>query len=400
MSSQAQGPVAGFHGISEEAYLPCIRCGQCSYTCPVYRVKLTQSFSPRGRLALVRAVNQGEASVTDNFATKFYSCTLCAACTQACPSGVQVDDLLLRVRAELAQRGALPPTLARLSRTLQETHNISGEDNDLRLIWTENLPRLPSGGDKSQAEVVYFVGCVGSFFPRSYSIPQAFVQTLEAAGVDYGLLGGSEWCCGYPLYLNGLQAEAEETIYHNIAAVRARGARQVVFTCPSCYHLWKHTYPQVAAAEMEGLEVLHASEFLAQLLDEGRLPLREKQQTVTYHDPCDLGRKGKIYDAPRRILQNLPGLTLVEMRDNRENGLCCGGGGNLETFDPGLMAEAAGRRLAQVQETGASLVVSACQQCERTLTNAARQQKLRIRVTDIVEIVWEAVRQAREGEGL
>jgi heterodisulfide reductase subunit D len=141
---------------------------------------------------------------------------------------------------------------------------------------------------------------------------------------------------------------------------------------------------------MEELEVLHATEFLAQLLDEGHLPLRGKQQTVTYHDPCDLGRKSKVYEAPRRLLQGIPGLTLVEMRDSRENGLCCGGGGNLETFDPGLVAAAAARRLAQVQETDAQMVVSACQQCERTLASAIRQQRLRLRVADIVEIVWEA----------
>jgi heterodisulfide reductase subunit D len=393
MSSEDRESPGGLRAIAEEEYLPCIRCGQCSYTCPVYRVKLTQAFSPRGRVALLRAASRGEADLSANFASKFYSCTLCGACTEACPSGVQVDDLLVRVRQELAERGALPPALSRVSQTIHQTHNISGEDNDLRLIWTENLPQRPTGSNKEKADVVYFVGCVGALFPRSYSIPQAFVQTLEAAGVDYSLLGGSEWCCGYPLFLNGLLHEAEETILHNVAEVRARGARQVVLACPSCYHLWKHVYPTVAAQDMEGLEVLHATEFLAQLIEQGRLPLTEVNRIVTYHDPCDLGRKSKIYEAPRRILRSIPGLTLTEMRDNRENALCCGGGGNLESYDPGLMAAAGARRLAQAQETGAEAIVSACQQCERALTNAARQQRTRLRVMDITEIVWEAVQR-------
>jgi heterodisulfide reductase subunit D len=392
MSSEAGSP-AGLKRIAEEEYLPCIRCGQCSYTCPVYRVKLTQAFSPRGRVALLRAASQGEATLSANFANRFYSCTLCGACTEACPSGVQVDDLLVRVREELAEQGALPAALSRLSQTIRETHNVSGEDNDLRLIWMENLPRRPAGSHKDRADVVYFVGCVAALFPRSYSIPQAFVQTLEAAGVDYSLIGGSEWCCGYPLFLSGLLGEAEETIRHNVLEVRARGARQVVLACPSCYHLWKHVYAAVAGEEMAGLEVLHATEFLAQLIEQGRLPLRELNRSVTYHDPCDLGRKSKIYEAPRRILRNIPGLTLAEMRDNRENALCCGGGGNLETYDPALMAAAAARRLAQAQETGAQAIVSACQQCERTLTSAARQQRVRLRVLDITEIVWEAVQR-------
>jgi heterodisulfide reductase subunit D len=390
MSSEAGSSPAGLKGIAEEEYLPCIRCGQCSYTCPVYRVKLTQAFSPRGRVALLRAASQGEAALSANFASKFYSCTLCGACTEACPSGVEVEDLLVRVREELAEQGALPPSLGRVSQTIHESHNISGEDNDLRLIWTENLPQRPTGSNRDKADAVYFVGCVGALFPRSYSIPQAFVQTLEAASVDYSLLGGSEWCCGYPLFLNGLLREAKETIRHNVLEVQARGARQVVLACPSCYHLWKHVYPTVAGEEMEGLEVLHATEFLAQLIDQGRLSLRELDRTVTYHDPCDLGRKSRIYEAPRRILRSIPGLTLAEMRDNRENALCCGGGGNLETYDPALMAAAAARRLAQAQETGAQAIVSACQQCERTLTSATRQQPVRLRVMDITEIVWEA----------
>jgi Fe-S oxidoreductase len=391
MTGESHGPVSGLSRISEEDYLTCMRCGLCSYTCPVFRVKRTQSFSPRGRVALLRAASQGETSPGANWADKFYRCTLCGACTQVCPSGVNVDELLLSAREELAKREALPSSLARLSQTIGDSHNISGEDNALRLIWTENLPQPPTGGAKDRAEVVYFVGCVGSLFPRSYSIPQAFVQTLEAAGVEYALLGGEEWCCGFPLLINGLLSEAEDTIQHNVAQVRASGARQVVVTCPSCYHLWKHLYPEVAGGEMEGLEVLHATEALAQLIDEGRLRLRRMEQRVTYHDPCDLGRRAEVYEAPRRILRGLPGVTLVEMRDHRENALCCGGGGNVETYDPGLTAAAAARRLAQAQETEASVIVSACQQCERTLANAARQQRVRLRVKDIVEMVWQAV---------
>ena len=391
MVTEGEKSMAAIGGISEEDVLSCIRCGLCSNTCPVYRVKLTQSFSPRGRVALLRAVNQGDTELGEEFGRRFYSCTLCAACTQVCPSGVKVDDLLLSAREELAGQGWLTPNLVRLSETIQDSHNISGEDNALRLIWAENLPRPPLGRGKQQADVAYFVGCVSSFFPRAYSIPGAFVQTLDTANVDYTLLGGEEWCCGYPLLANGLLSEAEALIRHNVQRVLATGATTAVFTCPSCYHLWKHTYPQFVGDDLSRLKVLHATEFLAELLEGRKLPLRELALTAVYHDPCDLGRKSKLYDAPRRALRAIPGLTLVEMSDNREAALCCGGGGNLESYDPDLVAALSARRLAQAQEANAQVIVSACQQCERTLANACRRQKARLRVVDIAELVWEAV---------
>jgi Fe-S oxidoreductase len=384
-------PAAGLSKIQEDQYLQCTRCGLCSYSCPSYRARPVQAYSPRGRVALLRTALQGQLEMGETFGEKIYSCTLCAACDQVCPSGVEVEELLVDVREELAQRSLLPADLADLSRTIQETHNIAGDDNALRLIWAENLEQPPLGSERGTAEVIYFVGCVGSLFPRSYAIPQAFVQTLEAARVDYGLLGGSEWCCGYPMLVNGLLAETEEAVLHNVAAVRAAGARQVVFTCPSCYHIWKHVYPAIAGREMEGLEILHATELLARLVDEGRLPLGELDLIVTYHDPCDLGRKSDVYDAPRRILQAIPGLTLVEMSDSRQDALCCGGGGNLETYDPGMVAAISGRRLAQARQAGSQAIISACQQCERTLAAAARRERIRLRVLDIVEIVRDAV---------
>lgn len=393
MSHLLHEPGAGLVGLSEEEYLPCTRCGLCSYTCPTYRVLLSQAQSPRGRVALVRALHRGEATSGDGFASKILRCTLCAACTQVCPSGVVVDDLLVRAREELARQDLLPPGLSRLSQNLAVAHNISGEDNGLRLIWTENLPRPPQGANRSRAEVVYFVGCVSSFFPQSFHIPQTTVQLLEAAGVEYALLGGDEWCCGYPLLANGSWHQAREAVLHNIDRVRAVGASGVVFTCPSCYHVWKQEYPRIAGAELEGVALWHVSEFLADLIAQGRLPLRELNEVVTYHDPCDLGRKSQVWEAPRQVLRSIPGLTLVEMRETRENALCCGGGGNLETYDPELVWAASRRRLAQAVETGAQTIVSACQQCERTLAQAVRRQKARLRVLDLTEFLWKAVEQ-------
>ncbi|RLC88319.1 MAG: (Fe-S)-binding protein [Chloroflexi bacterium] len=375
--------------IAEELYLQCIRCGKCLAVCPVYRETRIETLSPRGRVALYRAVGENELSTGEVYANKFYNCLMCEACREACPSGVQLDVILTQVRADMARSGLLPGSLQRLDETIVAAGNISGEANEQRLGWTSNLESPPAGLDHGgQAEVAYFVGCVSSLFPASYSIPQSLVQIFERAGVNYGLMGGEERCCGYPLYLNGEVERAVEMARRNIEAVRATGASRVVMSCPSCHHMWKHTYPELLDEDaLDGLEVLHETEMLAELARAGRLHLKPWPVTVTYHDSCDLGRKGGIFEAPRDVLRAIPDLELVEMADHHANSLCCGGGGNLETYNRELAQSLPRRRLEQARDAGAKYTVVSCQQCKRTLFGAARREKIRIRVTDLSEVV-------------
>jgi len=174
--------------------------------------------------------------------------------------------------------------------------------------------------------------------------------------------------------------------------MRAVGVPRVVTTCPSCYHMWHHTYPEVLGEPL-GFEVVHATQVLAELVTQGRLELVEPRRTgvVTYHDPCDLGRKSGIFDEPREVLRRVPGYTFVEMQQSREHALCCGGGGNLETFDAELVQEVSAQRIAQAAEVGATVLVSACPQCVRTLAKAARAQKVRVRVLDLTQFVEMAL---------
>ena len=377
---------------AEDDYLHCIRCGLCLAVCPLYRLTLNETDSPRARVAVLRAVREGLIEEpSDDTAARFFRCLLCGACTFTCPSGVTVDRILELTRGEMSDQGLMPEPLVALGDRIAEGHNISGEPNENRLMWTDNLPSPPKGIGKERAEVVYFVGCVSAMFPRSYSVAQSFVELLEKAGVNYGLLGEQEWCCGYPQAISGEPDRARKTMRHNVEAVRAMEAKTVVTTCPSCYHFWKHTYPAALEEEID-IDVLHATEFVADLLETDRLPLRDdlREQTVTYHDPCDLGRKSGVFDAPRRILAQIPNVTLVEMPENREGSHCCGGGGNLESLDPALSGAIAARRIQQAAETGAKTVLSACQQCERTLFSAARSERIRVRSKDIVELVLEA----------
>ena len=378
--------------VTDGQYTSCIRCGLCLATCPVYRATLRETDAPRGRIALLRALAEGKIDPGEEFSSRYYDCLLCAACANICPSGVPLEDILQVARDDMHHHKLEPEVLVQLGQTIVEHYNISGEDNASRLIWAANMEQEPTGiQPRETADVVYFIGCVGSFFPRSYRLPQTMAQLMEKAELDYAVLGGEEWCCGYPLLINGQLDQAGDLIRHNLEKVKAMQCQKVVFTCPSCLHIWNHVYRKVAGDELP-FELLHATELLAHMMDEGRFKFREMPaRRVTYHDPCDLGRKESIFDAPRRVLQAIPGVELVEMRDNRENSHCCGGGGNLETFHAELSQSVSDLRLAQAQEVKAQAIASACQQCERTLTNAARRNRVRIRVMDVAELVLHAL---------
>jgi heterodisulfide reductase subunit D len=239
------------------------------------------------------------------------------------------------------------------------------------------------GYQRPTAEVVYFVGCVASFSPAVQSIPEAFVQVLTRAGVDFTILGEREHCCGFPLIAAGMREEAEALKQHNVQTIKDTGAKTVVFTCPSCYHTWLREY----SASLPGIELVHSTQYLVRLIDQGRLPLKESGLRVTFHDPCDLGRNSGEYEAPREVLRRLPGTDFVEIGANRAQGLCCGGGGDLEIIEPALAGTMAVETLDAFQSTGAEVLVTACQQCKRSFQAARDKQGASIGIMDIAELI-------------
>jgi heterodisulfide reductase subunit D len=367
-----------------EEMLHCNRCGYCQAGCPIYYVLRREPATARGRIQLLRAVSEGTLPLSELVSRYVYGCTDCESCRVSCPGGVRTHEIFATAREAIADSEFFPATLAELEERVRLTHNISGEPDTNRLLWAENLEAKPEGlVGKESAEVVLFTGCVSALYPMAYGILQDLVEILQAAEVDFTTLGREEWCCGYPLLSAGLPVS--ELIAHNLDRVEAMGAKTLVTTCPSCYHMWKHRYPS------DSFRILHSTEFLAELVEAGRVRLRPLNMRVTYHDPCDLGRKSEIYDAPRWIIGAIPGLEFVEMEDHRENALCCGGGANLETLDAELSGKVARLRLKQALAAGAEVIVSACQQCERTLAMAARREKVRIKVMDVVQLLRKAL---------
>jgi heterodisulfide reductase subunit D len=176
----------------------------------------------------------------------------------------------------------------------------------------------------------------------------------------------------------------EELKMHNLEKVKDLGAKHVIFSCPSCYQTWMEYYDT-------DLELFHATQFLERLIEAGAIPLKKMKTTVTYHDPCDLGRNSRVYDAPRNILKSIPGLTFVELEKNQAQSICCGGGGNLEMADANLSGTVAQKKIEEIQRSGAKTVVTSCQQCVRTIKSRARRQKMDLEVMDITELVLRAM---------
>ena len=380
----------------------CTRCGECIEWCPTFAEKQElDSITPLRKIEAVSGfVKQQyglwarlfgsrplDADAVQTHSTGTFDCTLCGRCAVVCPVHIDTRSLWISMRETLVDQGEYPEPLDHLRETVGAHHNISGDDNAERLIWSQNLPQVPEGvKGKEKAEVVYFVGCVGSFYPQSYGIPQSMVQIMERAGVDYTTLGSEEHCCGFPLIIAGMKEAALDEVRHNVEAVRKTGAKRLVASCPSCYHTWKHDYPQIMGEPL-GFEVVHSTEMLEELVAADKLEFKPLEEKVTYHDPCDLGRTSGIYDAPRNVITAIPGVEFVEMKDHHEYSLCCGGGGDVEMADKELSAAVGARRIGQAQETEAKYLLSACQQCTRTLAGAARKNKVRVRVMDVTQFV-------------
>jgi heterodisulfide reductase subunit D len=373
-----------------EEFDQCIKCGLCLATCPVYKELLLEKYTPRGKIQLARYYSQGDLELSDHYRDIFAKCLLCGACSVTCPSGVDLKKVFLGARDQVAHKRGLHPMVERVVQSLVTNHNISDEDNEERAEWREFLKDVPDHlYEKDRAEVAYFVGCVASFFPMVQAIPQNLVQIFDSAEVDFAILAGEEWCCGFPLIGAGVPEKMDELIEHNLEKVRAMGSKQVVFSCPSCYHTWKEHYNT-------DLELLHSTQYITKLIEDGALTLKEVNTTVTYHDPCDLGRNSGVYDEPRRLLKSIPGLTLVELENNRAQSVCCGGGGNLEMADATLSGNLAQKKIEEIQKTGATTVVTSCQQCVRTIKSRVRRQKADLDVLDITELVVQAMKRGQE----
>ena len=377
----------------------CTNCQICADVCPavtassdgelsaVYRMKGLKEIL-KSRTGLLRKLfrKKGPTEVEwEHLSDTVFRCTLCGNCQEICPVGISLKDLWISLRQDMVHSKYYPKKIDMIRDNLNESHNVFDEDNEERADWVEDMDEPPDHGYiKETAELVYFTGCVAAYFPVAQQIPIALAEILDAGNVDFTLLGEDEWCCGFPLLGAGLKELFQEFVHHNVEAVRKKQAKEIIFACPSCYQMWREYYPKE-------FKISHATQYFMRLIRDNRMSLKELDLTVTYHDPCDLGRGARVFEEPRAVIRSIPGVKFVELPRNRENCRCCGGGGNLEMIDSTLSSEIAKQKIDEVLSTGAQAVVSACQQCVRTMTTYAKRNKIPLQVLDITQLIHRAL---------
>jgi Fe-S oxidoreductase len=266
--------------------------------------------------------------------------------------------------------------------------NPLNEDREKRADWAKGLSVKTF---EEGTELLYFVGCYYSYDPRLRKVAEATVSVLTAAGVDFGILGTKENCCGESVRKTGNEEAFKTLARENIKTFVDHGVKKILVSSPHCYHTFVNEYAEF----MANFEVVHVSQFLLELLERGRLELPgEVNRKVTFHDPCYLGRHNGIYDAPREVLARVPGVETVEMADHREKSLCCGGGGGRIWMETPKEERFSNLRVEQAHATGAGVLVTSCPYC---ITNF-EESRLTLDLEDALEVkdLTEVVRDAME----
>ena len=365
----------------------CINCGFCRAGCTVYGQTGLESENARGRVIQAYYLMKGTLKPSKEVADRFYLCTTCLNCKATCPAGVMVSDIVEAARRRLVEAGYLPDVHKTLMENLKATGNPFGESREKRTDVFPSTFKPPKG----PVDALLFSGCVSSY--QDVNIIPSIMKILDKSGTTYTALGKDENCCGYISYLVGTE-EFKEAANKNQEIFSKLGVKEIVTTCAGCYKTFKELYPKYVPLMNE--RVVHAIEYIDRLVDEKKIRFKDgSPMKVAYHDPCDLGRHLNIFEPPRNLLQKVPGVTLVEFKNNRLLAKCCGGGGGLKAFNNELSGEIAYQRMLEALDVGAEVVVSACPACKSNLQLAAarlrKEKKGRIKVMDITELVAEAL---------
>jgi len=395
----------------------CARCSTCKWVdlwevkdarfakiCPSSLYYLFDAYSCQGRMDLALALIDGDLTYDDDpeILDIMYKCNSCGGCDAMCKGVQDMEPLrvMLEIRAKCVEDGQLLPQFMPIIDNLRKEDNMMMKPKAERGKWAEGLDVKDLTTEK--ADVVFFAGCRYCFDEELWQVARGAVMLLKNAGVDVGIMGKDETCCGARAYQMGYQGEFTKYAENNIEAWRTAGVKTVVTACADGYYGMKRLYPDLGS----NFEVLHITEYIDRLIKEGKLKFTKNvPMRVTYHDPCHLGRRlaqapgyyvpGEpimgVYEPPRDVIKSIPGVELAEMYRIKEYSWCCGAGGGVIDAYPEFNNFTATERIKEARETGAEAIVTACSWCQRSLTDAVSSMGDKMKVIDIVELVEQAI---------
>ncbi len=409
----------------------CCRCSACKFI-PMQKVKGLQytnvcpsiakynyhAYSGGGRLNIAAAMLKNGFNYTDKLLDIVYNCQMCGACGVSCNYAMDMEVLepISEFRLKCVEDGKTNPILDKVIAGLRKQGSMvpaKGKRGD----WATGLKLKDA--TKEKVDVLFHVGCLTSYDKDMQKLAKAAVKILQKAGVNFGIAGDAETCCGGRAYQMGYKEDFLNQARKNMDMIKKAGIKTVVTACADGYQAFKVLYDKY---NLKGdLEVLHITEYIDKLIKDGKLKPRKKVNIpVTYHDPCHLGRLGEpwihwegkkipgdrfvfdppkeyrrgtkgVYEPPRDVLKSIPGIKLTEMTRIKEYAWCCGAGGGVNESNPGFARWTAQERIEEAVSTGAEAIVTACPWCEKNFNEAIKESGSSLKVYDIVELVEKAI---------
>jgi Fe-S oxidoreductase/nitrate reductase gamma subunit len=390
----------------------CVSCGRCDEVCPAYMAD-KDYFSPRQLIQRIKkelvAFDKGngngaggdktadgtaDAAIADIVGKAFdeefvWHCRTCGACVEVCPALIDHVGTLMEIRRnEVLIQGRMPEEAGRALRIYETNGNPFGSQSDREDFIKKLNVRVVEPGEK--VDVLYWVGCVVAFDPQKHKIASDICKLLELSGVDYGVLGGDEKCCGDPARIMGQEMLFQQTAKEQVELLKQREFKTLLTGCPHCYNVLKNEYPQFGGK----FKVMHHSEFIRDMAQQGKIkPQRLEARNFVYHDPCYLGRYQKIYEPTREVIAGLPQAQLTEMKNRREKSLCCGAGGGHYFMDLKRGERINNIRVKQAHDAGADTIVTACGFCMHMLQDSLKLLNYdeKMRVIDVASLTADSL---------
>lgn len=418
----------------------CQRCSTCKWShlweikshrfarnCPSLVYGKYDAYAAQGKNDIATGLLKGELNWEehkDTLLEVIYRCPVCAACDTNCKRIMDLDiiGVLDALREEACEKGYGPlPAHKEFITSINQYDNVWKQPRTRRANWAKKLGVKDLSKKGETAEVLYYVGCTYAYKPGFDTVPKATVKILKEAGVDFGILGAKEICCGGISDNVGDLKSFKEIAAKNLAMFKEAGVKKIITNCPGCFMTFSEKYARIQKINTEDLPytVQHSTQFVDELIKEGKLKFKKNvNKQITWHDPCHLGRRGEpykhwegkrteyglfdppremsrgvngVYDAPRNIIKAIPGLKFVEMERIREYSWCCGSGGGAKSAYPDFALSTAKERIEEAEATGAGTIVTSCPWCEANLTDGIDGSGSKMKAEDILDLVVESL---------